>query len=330
MRAADRNHVGRGGRKSCSAGIAAIAGTDHHRDGRIELAGLAVGHRVAGAVGAHERYGAHLGAAVAVGDGDDAGLVAGGDLRRGKIEVARGVGLHQHDVAPRAKRRDHLDVERLLLGPAGVADRVAAGDARLVELGEAHAVAGQRGRAQRRQMVDVAVLREIGRRPAIAIGIYHRDRRCGGGCHCSRGRCGHLRGAVIGRPQVARVKGHDLGAGCSERVDPDEGAQQRHAAGVGHLLDVAARHAGFRSVVAHTLVEGAEGELQAVRHLRLRTGDTGGEEGNGNQDRAQKLGRHGHPLAAGRRIVQPHSRSKAPKICHRNLLPANESCRPWP
>src|SRR5205085_10220376 len=111
-RSAHRDHAGcRGGELDA---VAAVAGADrdHLRRGRAVRAvvrGLA----------------APLTAAVAVGDGDHAAQALGRAHRGGEVAVVVRVGLDQDDVAGRADRRDHLDVEVDLLTPARVAGHAA-------------------------------------------------------------------------------------------------------------------------------------------------------------------------------------------------------------
>src|SRR4029077_2368419 len=80
--------------------------------------------------------------------GDELGAERDGlVLGRVQIGVGRRRRLDQDDVAVRADRRDHVDVERLFASPAGVVRWQRAGRAVLVDLAEAAVRDGTGGQA---------------------------------------------------------------------------------------------------------------------------------------------------------------------------------------
>ena len=154
-RAADRDHVRRAGR--VRAAVAAVSGRGG--DGNAGVVVIAVVERVE----------ARFRTGVAVADRVRAqghGAVLGG----AEIAERRRAPFDEQDLALRADRRRHLDVEVDLLSPPDVARRqLRLG--RLPDLREA----ARRGRA-RREPERAAVRGEVGGRIRIVVGVDDRDR----------------------------------------------------------------------------------------------------------------------------------------------------------
>src|SRR6202034_2182127 len=175
---ANRDHV-RGGRgvdhAAAVGGVTSGCGVDNARD-----------TEVLGVVG---EVGGRLASAPAV--GDVLGAQRGGGRLLGYVQPGTGVvvGLHQVDLAQRADRRDHVDVERFLQRPVvigGGRGGQRRGLAFLVVLGE---LPGRQGRQAR----GGPVCREVAGCCRVVGGIDHCDRRPrprGGG------RCGEAIGGL--------------------------------------------------------------------------------------------------------------------------------------
>src|SRR5947209_802638 len=93
-------------------------------------------------VGTLVALGAALAAAVAVGDDRHSGSSSRGVNGCREIAEAGAGRLHEQDMAARAHRADHVEVERLFLVPTGVHARIIPLDAALIDLLEA-AVGGR-------------------------------------------------------------------------------------------------------------------------------------------------------------------------------------------
>jgi len=173
---ADSNDVGRRGGVLCAeATVAAREGED--------LAALVV-------VGVEARLAAELPATPTVGDP----IRLRGRVIVGGAEVGKGVGrgLHQQDMAVRADRARHVEVERNLLSPAAIATRVVCPTG-LVRLAETSVGTGATWQAKLRA-VDGKIRLRIG----IVECIHDRD-----GLAVAAGRRELVRGLQIDRVEPA-------------------------------------------------------------------------------------------------------------------------------
>ena len=168
---------------------------------------------------------ARLGPAVAVRDRGHARRRRGRVDRLVEVGVGRAVRLDQQDVAVRAGRRDHVEVEADLQSPAVVDGRQGRRGAVLVDLLEA-AVGG----GARRQPVVLAVDGEVLLGVRVVVGVDDGDRLAAGR------RAGELvRRLDVGRPVAARRRrGHraEHAVGAAHRDQLAEARRDRRAARV--------------------------------------------------------------------------------------------------